>query len=117
MLWLELAYQNANNTLQRDVVVHVDLPSEIHLVSDTTYLFNSNYPKGIDLQTEDLPKSGFSIGDYGPTANAFVDFAIAIPFADHLKCGRNETEVVGSAHPRDLNEVRASVHLGVDKEC
>lgn len=83
-----IGYRNTSNKQQDHVAIKDILPSNLKYVAGSTILKNSTFPNGLSIDQDYLTKEGFSIGSYGPNANAYVYFTAEV-VNDNLACGDN----------------------------
>jgi hypothetical protein len=87
------------------------------LVPNSTHFYNPNYPSGVLLDTNALTTTGFNIGDYAPSENAFIEFSVALPFEDSLQCGATELDLSAVIQPAGLAASSDSAIVDVPKHC
>ncbi len=85
---LQTAYVNTDSSEQRNVTIKSILPKNLRYVPDTTKLFNSNHPNGMNILTNSVTDYGINIGHYMPKANAYVRFTAEV-VDNSLQCGSN----------------------------
>jgi len=113
----QITYQNTGNTQQNQVIIRDNLPAGATLVPKTTYLVNNTNPNGILSQSDTLAQGGIYVGNYGPTANAYIIFEVKMPGADQLKCGDNTLTNVGVAQPQGMQEYYDTATTTINKVC
>lgn len=109
-----LTYQNAGNTIHKDVEIRDNLPQRITYVPGSTKLTNAN---GSRTVADGVTTTGIIVGNYGPGANAHVTFEAKLPEADKLACGVTEFRNVGVAQPKGMNEFYNTAITRVEKKC
>ena len=112
-----ITYQNTGNTVQNQVIIRDILPAGMTLVPGTTMVADVSHPNGIQMSTDDVTQGGLNLGDFGPTANAFVTFQVKVPTADQLTCGQNEFRNIGVAQPQGFGAYTGTALTTVTKTC
>jgi uncharacterized repeat protein (TIGR01451 family) len=112
-----VSYQNTSSQQQKQVVLRDTLPAQIHLQPGTTTLYNTNNPKGLKLNSDDIAGNGVNIGNYGAGANAYVVFQAKVADAADLVCGNNGLRSVSGAKPEGQSEYFNSAITSVNKDC
>lgn len=112
-----VTYENISHSGQDNVFIHVTLPPRMSLIPNSTYLYNSNYPKGLLVQNNDIADGGEIIGGYAPGGGAYIVFSVAIPFSSDLTCGWNAFQAVALAQPRGIADFYGTAGSQVDKTC
>ena len=82
--YVNLLANQVNNVMIRDV-----LPTNVEYVNNSTYLYNSVYPKGLLLTDNSLTTAGINIGSYISKGNAYVRFTGKV-VDKTLACGNNQ---------------------------
>ena len=70
----QIEYKNTDTVAQDNVIVDDFLPTNLRYVPGSTWLLNSNNPKGLTMNEDDIVKTGLLIGHYNPGSNAIVRF-------------------------------------------
>lgn len=112
-----ISYTNTGNSQQKNVVIRDNLPPKMTYVPGTTYLANQTNPNGVKYNSDNIATGGIVVGDYGPSANAFVKFEVKIAPADQLTCGMNEFRNVGVVRPEGMNEFFNTAMTQVTRTC
>ena len=112
-----ITYQNTGNTDQTAVIIRDNLPAGTTLVPQSTHLTNAANPNGILSQSDTIAQGGIRVGDYKPTANAYVSFRVKMPTEDQLKCGVNTLTNVGVAQPNGMQEYYNTTTTTITKQC
>lgn len=81
-------YRNSTGDLN-PIMVRDVLPINIDYIEDSTTLYNSNYPKGVNVIYNTIHMSGIDIGSYQKFANAYVRFK-AVVVDKTLATGNNK---------------------------
>lgn len=97
----QIVYQNLSNNEQTDVMIRSKLPSNLQYISGTTKLWNANYPEGAVNLDDVIVNTGINIGNYAPTANAYVRFKV---------------KVVDKKLNKGLNDVESIAEVGVNNQ-
>jgi len=111
-----ISYTNNGNADEKSVVIGDKLPAGVTYVPGTSYLANNSTPNGKAV-ADGVTTSGISIGDYAPTANAFVMFDAKVPSEDKLACGANKFTNTASAQPQGMGVYTATADVNVSKTC
>ncbi|HET9139785.1 hypothetical protein [Actinophytocola sp.] len=85
VLDVQVEYRNLSGKHQKNVSLHVGLPSEMTLVRGTERILNTSNVNGRLLDAE-LTGPGVDIGGYLPEGNAFVVFSIRVDGPDSFTC-------------------------------
>src|ERR1035441_2743585 len=112
-----ITYENGSTTLQKNVVIRVNLAPRMTLIPNSTYIADESNPNSILYYSNNIATGGIVIGNYDSGANAYVVFAVTIPFPSNLACGRSEFTSVGVARPATLDEYDNSAIINVTKAC
>jgi uncharacterized repeat protein (TIGR01451 family) len=112
-----ITYENAGNSQQDTVVIRDSLPLNMALVPGTTKVYNSNYPNGQLVTSNNITAGGITIGSYTPGASAYITFQAKLPAADKLECGTTTFNNVGVARPQGMQEYYDTATTKVEKKC
>jgi uncharacterized repeat protein (TIGR01451 family) len=112
-----ITYENLSYSVQHNVIIRASLPPKVSLVPNSTYIYNSSFPKGLLAQDNAVDDGGVIIGNYSSGAGAYVVFSAAVPFGSDLTCGWNDFRAVGVVHPSGLDEFYNTAEIQVDKTC
>ena len=108
----QIHFTNNGGVVQKDVVIKDILPKGVTYDAGTSYIHNANGTKQI---ADGITAGGAIIGDYSPTADAYLKFTATINDKD-LVCGENKL----------VNTAKATVETGstedtatvtVNKDC
>lgn len=117
MLEYLIRYTNGTGGRQDKVVFRVNPPPSMVLVPNSTYFANSSFPHGRQASTNNLVSTGIILGNYEPLANAFVKFAMTVPFASDLGCGWTESRAVAAVNPEGMNQFFNTATVRLYREC
>lgn len=109
-----LSYQNAGNTVHKNVVIRDNLPPHVTYVPGTTQLKNASGTKSV---ADGVTTTGINVGNYNPGANAHVLFEAKMPAAAKLACGVTSFRNVGVVRPEGMNEYYNTAETAVEKKC
>ena len=84
----QIAYTNLLAETVNDVMIRDVLPENVEYVADSTYLYNTNYPNGVQLKDNTVTTVGINVGSYLTNGNAYVRFTAKV-VDNSLKCGSN----------------------------
>ena len=82
----QIHFTNNGGVTQKDVVIKDVLPKGVTYVPDTSYIHNANGTKKI---ADGITAGGAIIGDYSPTADAYLKFTAQVSSENSLVCGVN----------------------------
>lgn len=85
----QIEYKNLLSETVNNVMIRDILPNNVEYVQNSTYLYNTNYPKGVLLADNTLTTTGINIGNYNPNGNAYIRFTGKV-VDKTLACGRNQ---------------------------
>ena len=85
----QIEYVNLLSETVKDVMIRDVLPTNMEYVADSTYLYNANYQKGVQLKDNTVTTSGINIGSYTANGNAYVRFTAKV-VDKTLACGSNQ---------------------------
>lgn len=109
-----IAYKNAGNSQQNNVVIRDNLPPKMQYVAGSTTLKNSGGTKSVP---DGVTVGGVIVGNYLPGGAAYVYFDVKVPGEDQLQCGITEYRNVGVARPEGMNEFYNTAITKVEKKC
>jgi uncharacterized repeat protein (TIGR01451 family) len=112
-----ITYENAGNSQQNEVVIRDSLPLNMALVPGTTKVYNTSYPNGQLVTSNNITAGGITIGNYTPGASAYITFQAKLPAADKLECGNTTFNNVGVARPKSMQEYFDTATTTVTKKC
>lgn len=114
----EIEYNNTGTTTQNDVVIQDKLPKGVTYVPGSTQLANPNTGgKWVNQTSNDVVTNGVSIGDYGPSSNAYVKFKAKVAGNTSLPtCGTN-TLVNTATAKTDNGDKSSTATVTVTKTC
>lgn len=75
---IQIAYTNKSNETQRNVMIRDVMPKNLQYVAGSTVLYNTNHPKGMTINQDDIITNGINIGNYSAGGNAFVRFTATV---------------------------------------
>ncbi len=110
----QIAYKNAGNSVQKNVVIRDNLPPKMEYVAGSTKLKNDS---GVKNVADGVTQTGLSVGNYNPGAAAYVLFEVKVPKEQDLQCGVTEFRNVGVARPEGMNEFYNTAITKVEKKC
>jgi uncharacterized repeat protein (TIGR01451 family) len=111
-----ISYTNNGNADEKSVVIGDKLPTGVTYVAGTSYLANDTAPNGKSV-ADGVTTTGIIVGDYAPTANAFVMFDAKLPAEDKLQCGENKLTNTASAQPQGMGVYTATADVTLSKTC
>lgn len=85
---IQIAYENIDEQCQNDVIVKAFLPQNLHYITGSTRLYNTNYPSGTNVLNDDVISTGINLGHYDPNANASVRLTAEV-IDEELEPGSN----------------------------
>jgi len=112
-----VTYVNTSKSVQRDVAVAADLPPGMSLVPDSTFIYNSAYPKGTPDTSNNIGGGGVLIGSYYPRAAAYVVFSLEIPERALLSCGAVYLPVTAKVYAAGTATYRNSAVVAINNMC
>jgi len=111
-----VTYKNTGTTSQNNVVINDLLPKGVTYTAGTTKVANTTNPSGIAVG-DNITKGGINIGNYGPTATAYVMFSAKIDANDALPtCGANTLRNTAKAQTTNGTK-EDTADVTVDKTC
>jgi hypothetical protein len=111
----EISYRNQSRQVQRNVVIHVDLPTGMTYLPGTSRLRNGTNPNGLGI-SDDLPIGGVNIGDYDPGAAAYVIFSASIDPSGDFACDSRTLAPQATMHTGAENAAAETI-VHVVKRC
>lgn len=84
----QIQYKNTSNETHYHVAIRDILPANMKYIAGSTQLYNTDYPKGISIDQDNLVENGILIGNYAAGANAFIRFRAEV-VNNSLACGSN----------------------------
>ncbi|RYF70297.1 MAG: DUF11 domain-containing protein [Cytophagaceae bacterium] len=97
----QVTYKNTGTSTQNDVIAQDTLPKGVSYNNNTTTLRNAanSNGNGLGLTNNELTTKGVNIGNYAPTAAAYVRFTATLPANDALEvCGPNKLINTATVH-------------------
>lgn len=85
----QIEYVNLLADQVNDVMIRDMLPTNVEYVQNSTYLYNTAYPNGVQLKDNTLTTTGINIGSYTSKGNAYVRFTGKV-VDKTLACGDNQ---------------------------
>jgi hypothetical protein len=113
----EIRYINMSKVIQHDVEFRIQLAKGLYLVPGTTYIMNSGYPKGQQLDTDAIADNGIVVGSYTPGATAFIAFEVDTPAIGDLHCGRNVLNTFAYVQPKGLDYFYNTADVVLTRPC
>lgn len=109
----QIYFSNTGGTTLANVNVQDTLPAGVTYVPGTTYLHNAN---GTRVVADGIASTGLNIGDYAPTAGAYLKFTAQVKNDVSLTCGsnvlRNTVKVVTSVATK-----QDTADITINKAC
>ncbi len=100
----QINYKNISDATQTDVAINDILPSNLRYINGTTKVYNSTYPKGFLVDSNEVVGEGIRIGTYDPGANALIRFQAEV-VNDNFTCGKFVLHNWGRATVNKNNKV------------
>ena len=100
----QINYKNTSDATQTDVAINDILPSNLRYINGTTKVYNSTYPKGFLVDSNEVVGEGIRIGTYDPGANALIRFQAEV-VNDNFTCGKFVLHNWGRATVNKNNKV------------
>jgi hypothetical protein len=114
---LEIRYANTSDAVQKDVEFRISLAPGLYLVPGSTYLKNTIYPTGINLNTDALVSNGVILQSYEPGSVGYVAFEVQTPAIGDLKCGLNVLRTVAYVQPKGLDYFYNTADIDLTRAC
>ena len=117
-----VAFTNTGSTSLKNVIVLDKVPAGMTVVPGSVRVFNANNPNGHTYQDNQAIQANgtqinVNIGDYAPTANAFVLFKTKVPAEDKLECGTSKFVNEAFATPEGSGSVNDIAQVETSKVC
>ncbi len=113
----QIEYVNLLSSRVDNVIIRDILPNNVEYVDNSTYLYNSDYQKGVLLKDNTLTTTGINIGNYNSNGNAYVRFTGKV-VNKTLACGNNQLVNWASATVnKEIFKNDASVFVKRDDEA
>lgn len=116
-LEFEIRYANASSIQQNDVVISFQLAKGLTVVPGRTFIKNSAYPTGVQIDTDAVVANGIVIGSYAPGAAGYVAFEVQTPALGDLKCGDNLLRSIAYATPKSVNYFYNTADVNLYRHC
>lgn len=108
----QIHFTNNGGVVQKDVVIKDTLPKGVTYVPGTSYIHNANGTKQIP---DGLTAGGAIIGNYSPTADAYLKFTAIVNDKD-LVCGDNKLVNTAKATV-ETGSTEDTATVNVNKKC
>jgi len=112
----KIEFTNVGSTDLDSVIIRDDLPEYVTYVPGSTILFNSTYPNGKNMTSDNVVTTGINIGNYAPGANAVVGFKAIVDADSELECNTNRLTNLAFAQPARLGRVSDGADVVVEGE-
>jgi len=110
----QIYFENKGGAVLNDVSIKDTLPAGMTYVAGSTMLYNAN---GNRTVADGVTTTGLNIGNYGPTANAYIRFTAQVAGNDNLPvCGPNTLKNVVKATTA-VGAKEDDANVIVPKEC
>lgn len=112
-----ITYNNTGKVAQDNVVVKDTLPAGVSYEKGTTYVANATNPNGIKVSDNIVSSQGINIGNYAPSANAYIKFTAKVAANDNLpKCGTNTLDNIAKVET-DQGTKQDNADVTVNRTC
>jgi len=95
----------------------MNLAPKLLLIPNSTRLYNSANPKGVVYKSNNIADGGIVIGNYNPSAGAYVTLRVGLPDAFDLACGTNDIRSVAVAQPKGLTSFYNTAEVELLRDC
>lgn len=110
-------YENNSKSVQKNVVIGLNLAPKSWVVPNTTTIYNSLFPKGTPDLANNIASGGINIGNYDPGAVGYVTVTVATLLPPGLDCGTTTYTQVATVHPQGLDYFENSAVVKETKPC
>ena len=95
----------------------MQLADSLQTVPGTTYVKNTIYTHGKQLNTDAIDKNGVIIDSYAPGATAYIAFEVDTPAIGDLHCGNNVLRTVVFVQPKGLDYFYNTADIDLTRSC